>query len=316
MEYIQLNHPYDKNKIPNEPIVLILGYFDGVHLGHQAVIKRGVTLAKENGLKSVLMTFNHPAEIVYQPIMDEELFLLSPSSIKYEKIAELGVDCLYEVDFTYDFGSQSPQEFVDQYIVAWNTKYVVAGFDYTYGKKEVASMEHLSTYAKGRFEVVTVPEVLVNDEVISSTQIKKLIQEGSIHLANRLLGQSYETEGVVIHGKKRGGKELGYPTANIFSKPYTLLPKIGVYTVQVRIKGKWYGGMASIGNNITFGDNNPKTVEIYIFDFDETIYGETLRIRWQNYMRPEIKFADAFELIEQLKEDERVSRAWLKEIST
>lgn len=313
MKIIQLNHPYDKNKIESEPIVLILGYFDGVHRGHQAVIKKGIKLAKEKGLKSALMTFNHPPSVVYRPLISEDIQLLTPPTIKYEKIAELGVDFLYEVDFTFEFGNQSPQEFVDNYIVNWHAQYVVAGFDYTYGEKTIASMKQLPQYAKGRFEIVSVPELEENGEEISSTRLKALIETDQVEEANQLIGTPYMTEGIVIHGKKRGDKELGYPTANILSNPYTLVPSKGVYIVEVKLRDKWYGGMASIGHNITFGENNPKTVEINIFDLDETIYGETLRIRWRKFMREEVKFKHAEELIKQLKEDEQISRAWLTE---
>ena len=143
MEIIKLRHPYKKSQIPQENVVLALGFFDGVHRGHQEVINRAKKLAVENNYKLAVMTFNQHPSIVFKKIAVEDMLYLSTTEKKEAIMASLGVDILYEIEFTSSFASLIPQSFVDLYIVDLNAKIVVAGFDYTYGKKEIASMEHL-----------------------------------------------------------------------------------------------------------------------------------------------------------------------------
>lgn len=303
VELIKLKHPYDKNKIVDEEIVLILGFFDGVHLAHQKVIKEGLRIAKERNLKAALMTFNRRPKLVYEKFELNEYHYLTQPEQKYALIKDLGVDIVYEVFFNSEFGHLPPQDFVDQYIVDWNAKVVVAGYDYTYGKPDNASMEHLPEYAKGRFEIVKVGEEKIAGASVSSTAIRRHIKNGELAQANKMLGYNYETLGFVVHGDARG-RELGYPTANIFSNPYTLLPRVGVYAVWLTVKGKRYKGMASVGYNVTFGERNYITVEVNIFDFNDTIYGDDVKIEWVAYLRDEEKYESAEALIEQLEKDE------------
>src|SRR5699024_728943 len=156
LEIIKIKHPYRKEEIVDEEIVLILGYFDGVHLAHQEVIKEGVKIGHERNLKVALMTFNRHPSIVYRKLNAGNYASLTQPDQKAKIIENLGVDILYEVFFNSEFGNLPPQEFVDRYIVDWNAKVIVAGFDYTYGKADIASMAQLSAYAKGRFEIVQV----------------------------------------------------------------------------------------------------------------------------------------------------------------
>lgn len=307
-----MKHPYNKHKIVDEEIVLILGFFDGVHLAHQELIKEGVRIAKERNLKAALMTFNRRPKIVYEKVSDGVYTNLTQFSQKVERIESLGVDILYKVFFNSELGNLAPQDFVEQYIVAWNAKVVVAGYDYTYGKPEIASMDTLPEHAKGRFEIVQMGEEKQSGHTISSTQIRKYIQEGEIEKANEMLGYPYETLGFVIHGDARG-REIGYPTANTHTHPYTLLPKNGVYAVWFTVKGKRYQGMASIGYNITFEAGRQLSVEVNIFDFKEDIYGDDVKIEWVAYLRAEEKYSGVDALIEQLEKDEMNSRRILSE---
>ena len=312
MKIIEIRHPYDKNKIIDEDIVLILGFFDGVHLAHRHLIEKGVRIAKDKNMKAALMTFNRRPKIVYEKIPGGSYTNLTQFTQKAEKVKELGVDILYKVFFNSDLGKLPPEDFVEDYMVNWNAKVVVAGYDYTYGKPEVASMDHLPIHAKNRFEIIKIGEEKREGKTISSTQIREYIEEGKIKKANEMLGYPYETMGFVIHGDARGRK-LGYPTANIHSHPYTHLPKIGVYAVYLTVKGKRYPGMASIGYNVTFKEERKLSVEVNIFDFDEEIYGDDVRIEWIAYLRPELKFDSEKELIQQLDQDEKESRLLLKE---
>lgn len=307
MEIIKLKHPYKREEIVDEDIVLILGYFDGVHLGHQRVINEGIRIAKERNLKAALMTFNRHPRIVYNKIPNGVYTNLTQPEQKANILNNLGIDILYEVFFNSEFGNLTPEEFVEQYIVNWNAKVIIAGYDYTYGKPEIASMEHLPHYAKDRFEIIKVDVEKLDDDTISSTNIRKFIQAGEIEKANRMLGYNYETLGFVIHGDARG-RELGFPTANIYPHPYTLIPKIGVYAVWITVKGQRHMGMASIGYNVTFKDSLDLSIEVNILDFKDEIYGDDVKIEWVAYLRGEEKFENVEGLIHQLEIDEENTR--------
>lgn len=311
MKIIEIRHPYQKEQIVDEKVVLILGFFDGVHIAHQHLIETGVKIAKERNLKAALMTFNRRPKIVYDKLPNGVYTNITQFQQKAERIEALGVDILYKVFFNSEFGNLPPEEFVEQYIVNWNAQVVVAGYDYTYGKPEIASMKHLPIHAKNRFEIINVGEEKRAGKTVSSTQIRHYIETGNISAANEMLGYPYETLGFVIRGDARG-RELGYPTANIYSHPYTLLPQNGVYAVYLTVKGRRYPGMASVGYNVTFKNEQQLSVEVNIFDFDEQIYGEDVKIEWISYLRPEIKFNQVEDLIHQLDEDEIKTRKLLK----
>ncbi|MDR2465189.1 MAG: adenylyltransferase/cytidyltransferase family protein, partial [Streptococcaceae bacterium] len=225
MKEIFIHHPYTKEQIPNEDVVLVLGYFDGVHLGHQEVIQRGREIAKRLGVKLALLTFNHHPSIVFdKPNIKTKMPLLS-SKRKAEIIRNLGVDTYYVVDFTSQFSQLTPQEFVDQYIIGLHARVAVGGFDYTFGDPRVASIQNMSFYAKGKFEVEIVSVFKKNDQKVSSSKIRVLLDVGNVEEANKLLGYPYETTGIVVHGEARG-RQIGYPTANLEWKGTVRLPKV------------------------------------------------------------------------------------------
>ncbi|MEK6189501.1 MAG: riboflavin biosynthesis protein RibF [Carnobacterium alterfunditum] len=303
MEIIKLHHPYLADEIPEDKVVLALGFFDGVHRGHQEVIFRAKSFADKNNLKLAVMTFNQHPSIVFKKLNSDQHKYLSTVSRKEELMEKIGVDYLYEVDFTSAFASLTPQDFVDQYIVGLHAQTVVAGFDYSFGKKEVASMVHLPMYANDRFEIVVVEKQTLREEKISSTRIRSALEVGDMAVANNLLGYIYATPGRVIHGDARG-RLLGFPTANIEVENYVKLPRKGVYVVEIVVGGITYKGMASIGHNVTFEPNRPLTVEVYILDFNADIYGEEVKVLWHDYLRDEKKFDSIDALIAQLKQDE------------
>lgn len=311
VEIKQLHHPYCPDDIHDDDIVLILGFFDGVHMGHQCVIEQGVQLAHQQGLKAVVMTFTRHPSLVYEAYDPIKHAYLTVEGRKADLMRKLGVDILYEMVFTSSLGALSPQAFVDQYMINWNARYVVAGFDYTYGKSTVANMARLPEYANEQFEVVVVQEKTQNQQKISSTRIRALIASGQVMEANQLLGYYYETSGYVVHGAARG-RTLGYPTANIASHPDVFIPKTGIYTVLIEVGGTWYGGMASIGYNVTFGYQKDYSLEVHIFQFDQMIYGEDVNVKWLTYLRQEEKFETIDQLIEQLDKDKEASLAFLR----
>ena len=312
MQIIELSHPYAKDYIIQEPIVLALGFFDGIHLGHKEVITTAKKVAEERGYKVAVMSFNQHPSVIFQNVDPESIQYVSPLERKKELLKDLGVDIFYLVDFTKEFGALSPQEFVDQYIVGLNAKVVVAGFDYTYGKRDIANMELLPKYASNRFEIISIAEQKSENGKISSTAVRDLLLKGEIEKANELLGYEYIMNGVVVHGFGRGSKMLGFPTANIEVSNDTFLLKNGVYIVEMFVEGKWIPGMASIGINPTFDDVHKVTIEVNLLDFDKDIYHLPVRVKWLKYLRPELKFDGIDALIAQLKKDEQDTRNYFK----
>lgn len=316
MQTIQLEHPYSPDDIINQPIVLALGFFDGVHLGHQAVITTAKQRAEALGIPLAVLTFNQHPKIVYEKLNEESMYYLSTLERKQELLVELGVDILYLVNYTFDFGDQSPQQFVDNYIVNFNAKVVVAGFDYSYGKPGVANMETLPIHSQNRFEIIEVPKLTMDHHKIGSTIIRSMIGDGQLEEANSELGYTYQTSGVIVHGEKRGSALLGYPTANVETTSKELLPGVGIYVVEILVNNQWHQGMASIGRNVTFGDNHPVTCEVFILDFDRMIYGESVQVKWHHYLRGEVKFDGIDGLIAQLDEDLAQTRTYFNQLET
>lgn len=309
MKVIKFRHPYTKDIVPDEDVVLVLGFFDGVHKGHQKVIETGRKIADKQGLKLAVMTFNQHPSIVFQKVKPNEMKYLTNLEQKNQLMANLGVDYLYVVEFTSLFASLSPQAFVDQYIVDLHAKYAVAGFDYTYGPKDVADMNHLPQYSKGRFEVVAVSKETQDGSKVSSTRIRESLDQGDMETAASLLGYTYEIDGTVVHGDARG-RTLGFPTANIKTESTTRLPKEGVYASEIKVGNKWYPAMGSIGHNDTFEKGRQLTVEVYILDFAQDIYGEQVSVRWNHLLRDQVAFNSADELVQQLKNDETDTRRY------
>ncbi|WP_076462092.1 riboflavin biosynthesis protein RibF [Limosilactobacillus caccae] len=316
MRVIKIRHPLKKELIPAGQVVLAMGFFDGVHRGHQAVILRAKEIAAQRGLPLAVLTYDHAPGVVYRQY-EGGFKYLSTTARKLDLLEQLGVDLVYLTSFTSAFANLTPQNFVDQYLVNFHATVVVAGFDHTYGPAEIASMELLPKYAQGRFEVVAVPKLTEeNSEIkIGSREIRRLIDDGNVTAANHALGYVYQTTGLVVHGLARG-RTLGFPTINVEHPAEERIPKIGVYAVTVKIGDHWYEGMASVGHNITFGDTNQLTVEIYLFDFHRMVYGEQVKVRWYKYLRGEEKFAGADELVAQMRKDEQHSRQDLRELTT
>lgn len=312
MEIIHLHHPYHLTSINKEEKVLALGFFDGVHRGHQEVIQTARDIAQQRGVKLALMTFDRHPSILYKKFDDLSLRYLTDNCRKKELLEHLGVDILYQVNFTSSFASLSPQEFVDLYVANLGVVAVVAGFDYTYGKKEIASMKQLPTYAKGRFDVYSVAPFLYKGQKISSTNLRHEIEQGALEDANVMLGYAYATGGFVVRGDARG-RTLGYPTANVHIETPICIPQKGIYAVKMRVAGKNYDGMASVGYNITFEKRSTLSIEIHLFDFNQEIYGENVLIHWLAYLRDEVKFSSIDQFMAQLQEDETKSRLILRD---
>lgn len=307
MKIIELKHPHSINQKDLPSIVLALGYFDGVHLGHQKVIKTAKSKAEQLGFHSAVMTFDpHPSVILRKS--KAHAACITSIKDKAEEIEKLGIDYLFVVDFTPSFAELLPQQFVDQYIIGLNVKHVVAGFDYTYGRLGKGTMETLPFHSREMFTQTVVEKVVENNEKISSTLIRELILKGDMDILPTYLGRFYKTKGIVVHGEKRG-RTIGFPTANIEPIAQYILPATGVYAVYFNVSGNWYKGVLNIGYKPTFHD--PSTVklsiEVHIIDFNESIYDDTVQIMWIKRIRAEQKFNSVEELIAQIHRDKEAA---------
>ena len=288
-----------------EDTVLVLGYFDGLHKGHQTLFKEARKIAEKQGLKIAVLTFPESPKLAFVRYQPELMLHLNHPEERAAHLENLGVDYLYLIDFTSHFSKNTAREFFDKYVAALKAKAVVAGFDYHFGSDKRKS-EELADYFDG--QIVIVSSVNQDEEKISSTRIRETIQNGDVAKAHQLLGYPLSTRGIVVHGNARG-RTIGYPTANLAPLDRVILPADGVYVVDVEHNGKIYRGMASVGKNVTF-EGDELRFEANLFDFAEEIYGDTIRIIWLDKIRDMVKFDGIEELVAQLKSDEEVARNW------
>jgi riboflavin kinase / FMN adenylyltransferase len=291
----------DLKKVKNP--VVTTGTFDGVHLGHQKIISRLREAAKEENGETVLLTFYpHPRMVLFPE--DNELKILSTQSEKIALLEKYGVDHLIIYPFTKEFSRLTSVEFVRDLLVnRIGTKRLVIGYNHHFGRNREGSFEHLKEYGPlYGFEVEEIPAKDVDHIEVSSTKIRKALQEGDVTTANTYLGHEYSLSGKVVDGKKLG-RTIGYPTANIVvDDRYKLIPADGIYAVKVLQGDKMYGGMLSIGDNPTVPGKG-RSIEVNIFDFDKEIYGEDATIFFIKRLRDEMKFRDLDELKVQLAKD-------------
>ena len=305
-----LHYPIQNFKQPVRQVVA-MGFFDGVHLGHQAVIKRAKAEADALGVPLAVLTYDPHPSIAFKALT-EPLKYLTVVKQKAQLLETLGVSEMYKMQFTSQLAGLSPQVFVDEVLMQLNPVAVVAGFDHLYGSdKNQANMANLAIYAKARFDVIIVPEFDDLGLKRGSSKIRSALCVGDMQTVNRQLGRIYHTTGIVVHGEARG-RELGFPTANVLTPELEWLPGIGIYAVKISIAGQWHIGMASIGRNVTFGDNRPITVEINILDFNQAIYGEDVTVAWHHHLRGEVKFNQVDDLIAQLEKDKVATRTYFE----
>ena len=314
MKIIHITHPhqFQRENIPST--VLAIGYFDGVHLGHQKVIKAAKKIADENRQSSAVMTFDpHPSVVLGNG--RNQVKLITTIEEKAEIISGLGIDMMYIITFNEEFASLLPQQFVDEYIIGLNVKHVVAGFDFSYGRLGKGNMETLPFHSRDEFTQTTIEKMTVSQQKISSTLIREQINSGQLLEIRELLGRFFTLSGIVVHGDKRG-RTIGFPTANLdVSKGYNV-PPVGVYAVRVNVKSKWFNGVCNIGYKPTFHkDKKVPTIEVHIFDFNEDIYGEKIIVEWHERIRSEKKFENVSELIEQIQKDKENAVKYFEKIT-
>lgn len=288
---------------PKKPLALSLGMFDGVHLGHQYILKELTNKGQENDYETAVLTFWPHPRFVFNP--NDDLKLLNTIEEKTQLIEKLGIDNLFLKEFDEDFRNLTGEEFVRQILIdQLNVKYLVVGYDHSFGKNKSGNFQLLETFSQELdFEVEQMEAINIHNKTISSTKIRTALQEGKIIEANEMLGYYYPISGKVVHGKKIG-RTIGFPTANIEFDSIKLLPKKGAYIVEVFIDNQFHKGMLSIGTNPTV-NGEKLTVEVYILNFNEDIYGKDIHIRFRDFLHEEIKFENLEKLIEKLKDDKK-----------
>lgn len=293
-----------------------IGNFDGVHLGHQAVIREAATHAERLGTSLSVITFDPHPRRFFRP--DEPPFQLTPLRGKVRRFEEIGVDQLLVVHFDAETSKLTHEQFVDTFISGgFNAKHVTVGYDFVFGAGRGGNGDYLrERAAQDGFGVSTIEPVKDQSETVySSTNIRNCLRDGNPVGAANLLGRLWEVEGRVIKGDQRG-REIGFPTANISLEDY-LEPALGVYAVWVGVEEggvtTWHAGCANIGRRPTF-DKNEVNCETYIFDFTDDIYDKLLRVALVEYIRPEKKFDGITQLREQIALDSHDARALLDSI--
>lgn len=286
--------------VANKPLTVVLGNFDGVHLGHQNLIKMAQSISKGMDGTTLIFTFHpHP-----QMVFNKDMKLINSFDLKIRLIEQLGVDYLLIVPFVEEFYKLSPEEFVEQILYKkLNVSHVVAGFNYTFGYKGMGKTKDLIDIgAKFGIKTTIMDPFYVDGQLVSSSKIREYLESGKIVEASKLLGYFPRILGSVISGNKIGRK-MGIPTANLKWDADVLLPKSGVYAVQVEVLGQIKPGVLNIGTRPTVSNNKNVTMEVNILDFNQDIYGEKLEVIFYQKLRDEKKFNNIQELKKQIEVD-------------
>lgn len=292
-------------------VVAATGFFDGVHTGHKKVLSLLCDIAKREGKESAVVTFwPHPRNVLQRGA--DTLRLLSTIEEKRDLIKGMGIGELITIPFNKDFSNLTTEEFLRDWLKEkYNISSLIVGYDHRFGHDSMTQQQMISLAATLGIKVYRVDEFIMNDNIISSTKIRNLLLDGNIERANEFLGYRYGLKGVVVSGQKVG-RTIGFPTANMkLYEPLKLIPADGVYSTLVEVFGKTYIGICNIGTRPTVGDNNERTIETHILDFDEYIYGLDLKIEFVGCIRSERKFPSLEALKEQLQKDKEYARALL-----
>src|SRR6476619_683694 len=289
------------------PLFAAIGVFDGIHLGHQAVISTSARHAQEAGGTAVVITFDpHPAKVL-RP--EEAPHLLTSTQHKIALIRDLGVAHLLILRFDREFATTPPEEFVLELVRhSKPLREICVGHEWSFGKGRAGNLALLKKLGQTHhFDVIGIQPVKVNDTVVSSTAIRHSIEEGNLIKATQMLGREYTILGTVVRGEQLGRK-LGFPTANL-SAHSEQFPPNGVYVVEARLAGTLYRGVANLGFRPTVAAGKPeRLLELHLFDLDREIYGEEMEVRFVRYLRPEQKFADLEALKAQIAADVQQAR--------
>lgn len=284
--------------------VLTIGSFDGVHLGHAEILRKMRDTADKNQLQTCLITFQpHPREVLRD---DHSIRLITSENEKINLLQQAGLDHLVFVQFDEEFANQSAQDYVKKFLVQFfHPKFIVIGYDHRFGKNQngnVALLKELGIQCG--FQIIETSAQLMKDQIISSTQIREALLAGDMEKANRMLGYTFPITGMVIHGQKLG-RDLGFPTANLQLKDSKkIIPKLGIYAVEVLVGQKLFQGMLYIGHRPSIAQGETLSIEVHIFEFSQNIYAQTITLLLKAYIRADQQFDHLADLQSQLQLDQ------------
>ncbi len=292
-----------------------LGNFDGLHIGHMTLINTLINESKVLGIDSVVYTFlKHPENILRKKLNTP---IITTINKKIQLLQSTRLDYLYFDDFDEAFSRMKPEDFIKDILFdKLKVKLAVTGFDYRFGYKGQGNVSLLEEAGKEYgFDVIVIPPVKIDEHIVSSTSIRQSITKGSIEKANRLLGRHFSISGTVTRGR-RVGNTIGFPTANISYYDKIILPHTGVYITKTLVENKIYNSVTSVGINPTFKENLPISIETYILDFNEDIYGKDIEVVFIKRLRNEKDFGSVDELITQIKTDVSDARKYFDSVKT
>lgn len=299
-------------KMPIKNAVVTIGTFDGVHIGHQEILKTLIAEAVKCEGESVLLTFYpHPRMVLFPEQTD--LQLLQTQTEKLEKLASIGLQNVVIYPFSKEFADLSAERFVEEILIkGLQAKMVIIGYDHQFGHNREGNLAFLKQYAeKGLFELMEIPAEQIDEANISSSKIRKAILGGEISTANAFLGSPFELSGTIVKGLQNGRK-IGFPTANIrIDDQQKIIPATGVYAVEMNVAGTSCRGMMNVGWRPTIEEEKlERKIEVHLFDFQKEIYDEACQIRVLQFVRAEHKFPNLEALKVQIQRDEETVRAY------
>lgn len=284
----------------NENLAIALGFFDGVHLGHKAVINAAVDYAKKNNIKSAVVTFRQSPYVALNNVKPNYIITLEE---KIKAIKKLGVDYLYLSDFTEDLAKQTASDYLKNLVDDLHPKMIATGFNHYFGYNKSGGVDYLRLMQQEYgYEFKEINPIKLNEDVISSTAIRKALSNGDIPKANSMLGYRFYVKNEVIKGRQIG-RTIGFKTANLKMPEKMINIPDGVYAVEVEVLGKKHMGIANFGSNPTVTDDFQKLLEVHIIDFNQDIYGELVKVSFLVKIRNEKKFQSLTELKAQIEKD-------------
>lgn len=294
---------YDINDWKERAVVATIGFFDGVHPGHRFLLQEMQELATERNLPSAVITFPVHPRVVLQS--DYQPKLLNSFEEKLTLLSETGIDYVIVMDFTPELASLTARAFIADILSAqWHVKTLLIGYDHRFGHLRAEGFEQYAIYGKEcGMEIIEASSYSEKGVAVSSSAIRRLIEDGDVASASRLLGYHYHLKGHVVDGHKVG-RRLGFPTANIVvDEKFKVIPKNGSYAVWIEVEGKRYKGMLYIGSRPTIAYDKERSIEVNIFDFSENIYQKPIVVEFVDFIREDMKFDSLDELREQMEKD-------------
>lgn len=296
-------------KFANKTTAVGLGNFDGLHVGHMALVNTLINEARINGLESMIYTFTkHPENILRKKLFTP---LLTTVGKKIQLLSETALNYIFFDEFDEEFSRMRPENFVREILLdKLGAKLLVAGFDYRFGYMGQGDVNQLREFGKKYdFKVIMIPPVKIDNEIVSSTLIRRLVAKGDMESVFKYLGRHYSITGEVLDGK-RIGRRIGFPTANLQPEDYLIMPHSGVYITKTLYDGVFYNSLTNIGLNPTFGDVERISAETHILNFDRDIYRSSIEVFFLAKLRNEKKFKNAGELADQIRHDIQSAREY------